>query len=194
MAPYGERIEGELTGFTYRTDDGGFAVARVRTEDGEAIAVGPLGHVGEGQHVSLSGRWSTHSQYGRRFKVESVMVDDPRTLRGLERYLGSGAVKGLGKEFARHQDYSEATAVGIDDEIRRFVNDAYSSARSIIEEHRGALEAITAALLEHEVLDGEEICLLIAQHSDHELKDLRKEGQSAPQLEEHTPTEVAEPA
>jgi exodeoxyribonuclease V alpha subunit len=101
MAPYGERIEGELTGFTYRTDDGGFAVARVRTEDGEAIAVGPVGHVGEGQHVSLSGRWSTHNQYGRRFKVESVMVDDPRTLRGLERYLGSGAVKGLGKEFAR---------------------------------------------------------------------------------------------
>lgn len=101
MAPYGEKIEGELTGFSYRTDDGGFAVARIRTAEGEAIAVGPLGHVGEGQHVALSGRWSTHSQYGRRFRVESVMVDDPRTLRGLERYLGSGAVKGLGKEFAR---------------------------------------------------------------------------------------------
>jgi exodeoxyribonuclease V alpha subunit len=101
MPPYGERIEGELTGFTYRTDDGGFAVARVRTAEGEAIAVGPLGHVGEGQHVALTGRWSTHAQYGRRFRVESVMVDDPRTLRGLERYLGSGAVKGLGKEFAR---------------------------------------------------------------------------------------------
>jgi len=101
MAPYGERVEGELTGFTYRTDDGGFAVARVRTSESEVVAVGPLGHVGEGQHVVLSGRWSTHAQYGRRFRVESVMVDDPRTLRGLERYLGSGAVKGLGKEFAR---------------------------------------------------------------------------------------------
>ncbi|MEC7949273.1 MAG: ATP-dependent RecD-like DNA helicase [Myxococcota bacterium] len=101
MSPYGERIEGELTGFTYRTDDGGFAVARIRTAEGEAIAVGPLGHVGEGQHVAMTGRWSTHAQYGRRFRVESVMVDDPRTLRGLERYLGSGAVKGLGREFAK---------------------------------------------------------------------------------------------
>jgi exodeoxyribonuclease V alpha subunit len=101
MSPYDERIEGELAGFQYRTDDGAFAVARIRTEEGEVVAVGPVGHVSEGQHVGLSGRWSSHPQYGRRFKVETVLIDDPRTLRGLERYLGSGAVQGLGKEFAR---------------------------------------------------------------------------------------------
>jgi len=70
----------------------------------------------------------------------------------------------LGKEFARHQDYSEATAVKIDEEIRRIISTAYSSARNILEEHRAALDAIAAALLEHEVLDGSEIHELITQH------------------------------
>jgi exodeoxyribonuclease V alpha subunit len=101
MATYADRVEGELLGFTYRTDDGAFAVARVRSEDDEFVAVGPVGHVSEGQHMVLSGQWSSHAQYGRRFKVQTVLVDDPRTLRGLEKYLGSGSVKGLGPTFAR---------------------------------------------------------------------------------------------
>ena len=68
----------------------------------------------------------------------------------------------LGKEFARHQDYSESTAVEIDQEIRRIITEAYDEARTILDEHRPALEAIAAGLLEDEVLDGEEIYGLIA--------------------------------
>jgi len=79
----------------------------------------------------------------------------------------------LGKEFARHQDYSEATAVRIDEEIRRFVTDAYREAHGIIDGHRAALEAITMALLEHEVLDGERIYELIEQHSEVDMDELR---------------------
>ena len=63
--------------------------------------MGPLGHVNRGQHVVLSGRWATHPSFGRQFKVDSVLVEDPRTLTGIERYLSSGAVKGLGPTFAR---------------------------------------------------------------------------------------------
>jgi cell division protease FtsH len=83
----------------------------------------------------------------------------------------------LGKEFARHQDYSESTAVAIDEEIRRFITEAYNDARSIIEEHRDALEAITAGLLEDEVLDGEEIYDLIAEHSDVDIEAIKKHKQ-----------------
>jgi cell division protease FtsH len=99
----------------------------------------------------------------------------------------------LGKEFARHQDYSEATAVRIDDEIRRFVNAAYAAARSILEQHREALEAITTALLEHEVLDGDRIYDLIAAHSDHTAEALRKTRKS-PVEEQESITEVPKPA
>jgi cell division protease FtsH len=87
----------------------------------------------------------------------------------------------LGKEFARHQDYSESTAVAIDEEIRRFITDAYGDARSILEEHRDALEAITAGLLEDEVLDGEEIYKLIAGHSDVDVEAIRRHKKKAPQ-------------
>ena len=97
-----ERFEGELVGFTYAAEDGSFAVARVRGPDRrEAIVVGPLGHIIEGQHLAVTGRWAAHPQFGRQFKADKVLVEDPRTLRGLERYLSSGAVKGLGPEFAR---------------------------------------------------------------------------------------------
>ena len=70
----------------------------------------------------------------------------------------------LGKEFARHQDYSEATAVQIDEEIRRLVNYSYAAARAILEQNRAGLDAIAEALLEREVLDGEEINELIRTH------------------------------
>ncbi len=99
--PGDETIEGELLRFTYATDDGAFAVARLKTKAGECIAVGPVGHVAPGQHLSLTGRWMDHSSFGRQFKVSSVLVEDPRTLRGLELYLGSGAVQGLGPAFAK---------------------------------------------------------------------------------------------
>jgi cell division protease FtsH len=84
----------------------------------------------------------------------------------------------LGKEFARHQDYSEATAVQIDDEIKRLVDEAYLGARDILERNRAALEAITEALLEHEVLDGDAISDLISEHSKIDLDSLKKQRDS----------------
>jgi cell division protease FtsH len=67
----------------------------------------------------------------------------------------------LGREIAQHRDYSEATAIKIDDEVKRLVQDAYHRARKIIEEHSGALARIAEALLEREVLDGAEVNQLI---------------------------------
>jgi cell division protease FtsH len=83
----------------------------------------------------------------------------------------------LGKEFARHQDYSEATAVRIDEEIRRLVTAAYTATRDIMERYSEALEAIAAALLEHEVLEGDSIYELIAGHSELDLDELRRSNE-----------------
>ena len=97
-----ERLEGELLGFSYRAEDGGFAVGRLRTGSGrEVVVVGPIGTVTEGQHVNLEGRWGDHPQFGRQFKANRFLVEDPRTIRGLEAYLASGAVRGLGPTYAR---------------------------------------------------------------------------------------------
>jgi cell division protease FtsH len=67
----------------------------------------------------------------------------------------------LGREISQHRDFSEETAMKIDSEVRRFVDDGYNSARDILESHRPILEKIAIALLEREVLDGNEIQMLI---------------------------------
>ncbi len=68
----------------------------------------------------------------------------------------------LGREIAQHRDYSEATAVRIDEQVRLLVDAAYQRARGIIEERAEALVRIAEALLEREVLEGAEVQLLIA--------------------------------
>ena len=67
----------------------------------------------------------------------------------------------LGREFARHKDYSEDTAMLIDAEIRRIVTDCASKARQILEENLERLHALARALLERESLDGEEIARIL---------------------------------
>jgi len=68
----------------------------------------------------------------------------------------------LGREISQHRDFSEETARAIDAEVRRFVNEGYESATSILSSHREALERIAQALLEREVLDASEVMMLIA--------------------------------
>jgi cell division protease FtsH len=68
----------------------------------------------------------------------------------------------LGKEFNRHQDYSEATALKIDAEIKRIVTEQYERATRLLTEHRPVLVRIAEALLEHEVLDAPQLKQLIA--------------------------------
>jgi len=68
----------------------------------------------------------------------------------------------LGREIAQHRDYSEETAIKIDQQVRKLVEDGYSRARAIIVDRSDALVKIAEALLEREVLDGAEVLDLIA--------------------------------
>ncbi len=67
----------------------------------------------------------------------------------------------LGREIAQHRDYSEDTAIKIDNEVRRIVTTSYGTARNILETNREILERIAQALLEREVLDATELKLLM---------------------------------
>ena len=68
----------------------------------------------------------------------------------------------LGKEFNRHQDYSEATALRIDAEIKRIVSEQYARATRILGENRSVLARVAEALLEHEVLDAPQLKQIIS--------------------------------
>jgi cell division protease FtsH len=67
----------------------------------------------------------------------------------------------LGREIAQHRDYSEDTAIRIDQEVHRIVTTAYNNARGILENNRDTLERIALALLDREVLDATELKLLM---------------------------------
>jgi len=87
----------------------------------------------------------------------------------------------LGREFARHKDYSEATAVEIDREITRLMTEAYRDAKETLEKYRAALDAIAEALLEREILDADETYDLIEETTGVHIK--RNKKQSAPRVE-----------
>jgi cell division protease FtsH len=67
----------------------------------------------------------------------------------------------LGREIAQHRDYSEQTAIAIDSEVRAFVEGAYENALEILRTHTDKLHALSAALLERETLDGDEIKMVL---------------------------------
>ncbi len=68
----------------------------------------------------------------------------------------------LGREINQHRDFSESTALKIDAEVRRFVDEAYERSKKILENHRDTLVSMANALLEREVLDANEIQAILA--------------------------------
>jgi exodeoxyribonuclease V alpha subunit len=98
---YQDALEGEIVGFTFKAPDGAFAVVKVRPAgQEEQVVVGPLAHLLEGQRIVARGQWVTDLRFGRQFKVEQFLVEEPRTMRGMERMLAA-ALPGVGDELAR---------------------------------------------------------------------------------------------
>ncbi len=85
----------------------------------------------------------------------------------------------LGREFAQHQDYSEATAIEIDKEVRRILDTAYKTAREIITTNKNALDRIARKLLERETLEGWEVNQILIEETGTDYMKL-KEHQEEP--------------
>ena len=98
------KIKGILEIITFQNDDNGFTVARLQESEktkGDLITiVGHLSGVNVGSTLELSGLWVKDSRHGRQFQVEDYTILKPNTLNGMERYLGSGLIKGIGPKFA----------------------------------------------------------------------------------------------
>jgi len=101
-APQAESLQGTVERIVYSAPDGSYTVARLREEGrGRLVtAVGKLLELREGEVLRLEGRWVTHKRHGRQFEVERYDVVTPTSARGIERYLASGLVPGIGPELA----------------------------------------------------------------------------------------------
>jgi cell division protease FtsH len=98
----------------------------------------------------------------------------------------------LGREIAQHRDYSESTAVAIDEEVRRLVITGYGRAKTLLTEHREALIRIAEALLDRESLDASEIRLLIAGQPLEERRPRKSE--TKPEKPSAVPAKNVRPA
>ncbi len=95
-----ETVTGMVEGFVYANEENGYAVVELSQGDAFFTAVGTLAFLHEGETVELSGNWITHPTYGEQFKAEICRALEPDSTEGLERYLASGAIKGVGEKTA----------------------------------------------------------------------------------------------
>lgn len=93
--------EGYVEKVIYKNDDNGYAVFTVEGEDGEDIFVGTLHGVSEGIYISAEGEYVNHPQYDLQFKFNSYEIKMPDDMISIERYLGSGIIKGVGEALAK---------------------------------------------------------------------------------------------
>ncbi|WP_437598728.1 ATP-dependent RecD-like DNA helicase [Sorangium sp. So ce590] len=96
-------VEGEVVRVTYESESSGFRVLRVEVTAGAApeVWVGVFPQVGPGTRVRATGRYTRDPKHGEQLKVETLLPIAPATLDGLERYLGSGMVQGIGPAYAK---------------------------------------------------------------------------------------------
>ena len=95
-----DNIKGYVEHIVYRNEDNGYTVFNLNNDDGEMTCVGNFHYIEEGELLKLQGEYTTHKLYGLQFKAEASEVCEPEDLVSIERYLGSGAVKGIGAALA----------------------------------------------------------------------------------------------
>ncbi len=95
-------LQGTITRITYQNPEAPYTVARLQVDGVEQVTVvGGIFPVSEGEEIKVSGSWKTHPRYGLQFQAEQWEKIEPATLEGIEKYLGSGLIKGIGPTYAR---------------------------------------------------------------------------------------------
>ena len=95
-------IDGTIERLVFKNEESGFIIARFETPAHEHVTiVGELGELIAGQPLRLRGQWVVDKKYGRQFRVTTYQPRSPETLLGIERFLGSGIIPGIGPELAK---------------------------------------------------------------------------------------------
>ncbi len=122
-----DRLEGAIERVTFFSEENGFCVlqVKVRGQRDLATVVGSAPTVNSGEWLSAEGAWVIDKNHGRQFKADQLRCIPPSTAEGIEKYLASGMVKGIGRVYARKL-------------VQKFGEEIFE----IIEEHPACLEAV----------------------------------------------------
>ena len=95
-----EKLAGYVEHIIYRNADNGYTVLNLVSGEEEITCVGIFSAIAEGENIEASGDYTDHPTYGKQFKVESFEEKAPEDEEAIERYLGSGAIRGIGLALA----------------------------------------------------------------------------------------------
>ena len=95
-----EILSGYVEHIVFQNTENGYTVLNLVCEEEEITCVGIFHGVSEGECLELAGEYTTHPSYGRQFKTSSFQVKPPEDMVSVERYLASGAIKGIGAALA----------------------------------------------------------------------------------------------
>ena len=96
-----ETLHGTVEDIIFQSSETGFAVFTITESETETTCVGIVPHIHEGETVEIIGRWTVHATYGKQFQVQSYQKTVPTTEEGIEKYLASGVIKGIGAKTAK---------------------------------------------------------------------------------------------
>ena len=104
-------LKGEIVDVIYKNEVNSYTIANLETESEVFTVVGYLPFISVGDNLKLEGKFVTHQEYGRQFKIDTFEKIIPETLDALERYLANGSIKGIGPATARKiiQEFGEET-------------------------------------------------------------------------------------
>ena len=95
-----EKLEGFVEHIIFRNSDNGYTVMNMENDGEDLTCVGSFPVLHEGEYIEVEGEFTTHSVYGRQLKVSNFRLKEPESTDQMEKYLGSGAIKGIGPSLA----------------------------------------------------------------------------------------------
>lgn len=118
-----ETINGTVEDIIYNNSENGYTVFSVENDGDEVVCVGTLPDIHTGENVKLTGSWTMHSTYGLQFQVEYYEKTMPESIEGIEKYLASGIITGIGKKTAKRivDRFGEASFYVIEEKPERLV-------------------------------------------------------------------------
>ena len=132
------KITGEVEDIIYQNKDNGYTVFTLTTEDDEVTCVGTVPDIHSGETLEIRGSWTMHALYGRQVQVQYYEKAMPATAAGMEKYLSSGLIKGIGAKTAKRivERFGEATFYVIEekpDMLTEIKGISYDKAQKISE-------------------------------------------------------------
>ena len=95
-----ETLKGYVTRIKYQNPKNGYTILTLENDEDDTVCVGNFSAVSEGDYLLVTGSYTVHAVYGEQFQAEHYEVQEPENAVAMERYLASGAIKGVGAKLA----------------------------------------------------------------------------------------------